>query len=38
MINQVPDLQVIVYEIHAENMTISESFKVVTIIEKLPPS
>ena len=37
MINQVQDLQVILHDIHAEGMSLSESFKVAAIIEKLPP-
>ena len=37
VINQVQDLQVIMHDIHAEGMSLSESFQVVTIIEKLPP-
>ena len=38
IISQVQDLQVIVYEIHAEGMVLSESFQVAAIIEKLPPN
>ena len=37
IINQVQELQVILYEIHAEGMSFSESFQVAAIIEKLPP-
>ena len=37
VINQVQDLQVILHDIHAEGMSLSESFQVATIIEKLPP-
>ena len=37
VINQVQDLQVILHDIHAERMSLSESFQVATIIEKLPP-
>ena len=37
VINQVQDLQVIMHDIHTEGMSISESFQVVAIIEKLPP-
>ena len=37
MISQVQDLQVILHGIHAEGMSLSESFQVTAIIEKLPP-
>ena len=37
VISQVQDLQVILHDIHAEGMSLSESFQVATIIEKLPP-
>ena len=37
MISQVQDLQVILHDIHAEGMSLSESFLVAAIIEKLPP-
>ena len=37
VISQVQDLQVILHDIHAEGMSLSESFQVVAIIEKLPP-
>ncbi|XXG67248.1 hypothetical protein AAC387_Pa06g0640 [Persea americana] len=37
VINQVQELQVIFHEIHAEEMSLSESFQVAAIIEKLPP-
>ena len=37
VISQVQDLQVILYDIHAEGMSLSESFQVAAIIEKLPP-
>ena len=37
MISQVQDLQVILHDIHAEGMSLSESFQVATIIENLPP-
>nr|GEX75211.1 hypothetical protein [Tanacetum cinerariifolium] len=36
--NQVQDLQVLIHDIHAEGMTLSETFQVAAIIEKLPPS
>ena len=36
IISQVQDLQVILHEIHAEGMVLSESFQVAAIIEKLP--
>ena len=35
IISQVQDLQVILHEIHAEGMVLSESFQVAAIIEKL---
>ncbi|GJU65137.1 retrovirus-related pol polyprotein from transposon TNT 1-94 [Tanacetum coccineum] len=38
VISQVQDLQVLLHDIHAEGMTLSETFQVATIIEKLPPS
>lgn len=38
VISQVQDLQLILHDIHAEGMILSESFQVATIIEKLPPS
>ena len=38
IISQVQDLQVILYEIHAEGMVLSESFQVAAIIEKLLPN
>ena len=34
----VESCQVILHEIHAEGMALSESFQVVAIIEKLPPN
>ena len=37
LISQVQDLQVILHDIHAEGMSLSESFQVAAIIEKLPP-
>ncbi|XXG40597.1 hypothetical protein AAC387_Pa01g1276 [Persea americana] len=37
VINQVQELQVILHEIHVEGMSLSESFQVTAIIEKLPP-
>ena len=37
VISQVQDLQVIWHDIHAEGMSLSESFQVAAIIEKLPP-
>ena len=36
VISQVQDLQVILHDIHAEEMSLSESFQVAAIIEKLP--
>ncbi|KZV20598.1 hypothetical protein F511_21871 [Dorcoceras hygrometricum] len=38
IISQVQELQLILHDIHAEGMTLSESFQVAAIIEKLPPS
>ena len=37
VVGQVQELQVIIHDIHAENMIISESFQVAAVIEKLPP-
>lgn len=37
VINQVREIQVILHEIHAEWMILSETFQVAAIIEKLPP-
>ena len=37
VLSQVQELQVVVHEIHAEGMTLSETFQVVAFIEKLPP-
>ncbi|GKA03350.1 hypothetical protein Tco_0676131 [Tanacetum coccineum] len=34
MVSQVQDLQVLLYDIHAERMTLSETFQVDAIIEK----
>ncbi|KZV53575.1 hypothetical protein F511_27299 [Dorcoceras hygrometricum] len=36
VISQVQELQLIFHDIHAEGMTLSESFQVAAIIEKLP--
>ncbi|XP_076905459.1 uncharacterized protein LOC143561216 [Bidens hawaiensis] len=38
VISQVQELQVILHDIFAEGMTLSETFQVATMIEKLPPS
>nr|GEV11905.1 Pol polyprotein [Tanacetum cinerariifolium] len=38
VISQVQDLQVLIHDIHAEGMTLSETFQVAAIIEKLPSS
>ena len=38
MVNQVQKLQVIIQEIHAEEMVLGESFQVAAVIEKLPPT
>ena len=37
VISQVQDLQVILHDIHAEGMSLSESFQVAAIIKKLSP-
>ena len=37
IITQVQEIQVILHKIHAEGMSLSESFQVAAIIEKLPP-
>ena len=36
VVNQVQELQVILHEIHAEGMMLSETFQLETIIEKFP--
>ncbi|KAL2491375.1 zinc knuckle (CCHC-type) family protein [Abeliophyllum distichum] len=38
VINKVQELQVILHEIYAEGMSLSETFQVAAIIEKLPPT
>ena len=38
VLSQVQEIQLILHEIHAEGMFVSESFQVATIIEKLPSS
>ena len=38
VISQVQEIQVILHEIHAEGMNLSETFQVAAIIEKLPPA
>ncbi|XP_073064121.1 uncharacterized protein [Primulina eburnea] len=38
VITQVQELQVIFHEIHGEGMTLSQSFQVAAIVEKLPPA
>ncbi|KAI3812677.1 hypothetical protein L1987_17389 [Smallanthus sonchifolius] len=38
VMSQVQELQVILHDIHAEGMTLSETFQVAAIIEKLPPN
>ncbi|KZV56888.1 hypothetical protein F511_15807, partial [Dorcoceras hygrometricum] len=38
VISQVQELQLILHDVHAEGMTLSESFQVAAIIEKLPPA
>ncbi|RVW22483.1 hypothetical protein CK203_107222 [Vitis vinifera] len=38
VVSQVQELQVILHEIHAEGMMLSETFQVAAVIEKLPPA
>ncbi|KAD6118765.1 hypothetical protein E3N88_10036 [Mikania micrantha] len=38
VLNQVQELQIILSDIHSEGMTLSETFQVAAMIEKLPPS
>ena len=38
VLSKVQELQVVVHDIHAEGMTLSETFQVAAFIEKLPPS
>nr|GEV49734.1 uncharacterized protein [Tanacetum cinerariifolium] len=38
VISQVQGLQVLIHDIHAEGMTLSETFQAAAITEKLPPS
>ena len=38
VVNQVQELQVMIHEIHAKGMMLSETFQVATIIEKLSPT
>ncbi|KAL5566324.1 hypothetical protein UlMin_029488 [Ulmus minor] len=38
VISQVQEIQVILHEIHAKGMNLSETFQVAAIIEKLPPA
>ena len=38
VMTQVQDLQILLHDIHAEGMTLNETFQVAAIIEKLPPS
>ncbi|KAL0399698.1 UNVERIFIED_CONTAM: hypothetical protein Sradi_2313100 [Sesamum radiatum] len=37
VMNQVQEFQMILHDLHAEGMTLSESFQVAAMIEKLPP-
>lgn len=37
VMSQVQELQLLLHDIHAEGMSLSESFQVATMIEKLPP-
>ena len=38
VMSQIQELQIILHDIHAEGMTLSETFQVACMIEKLPPS
>ncbi|KAD0163538.1 hypothetical protein E3N88_44693 [Mikania micrantha] len=38
LLNQVQELEIILSDIHSEGMTLSETFQVAAMIEKLPPS
>ena len=38
VVSQVQEFQVILHEIHAEGMMLSETFQVTAIIEKMPPT
>ncbi|KAK1423986.1 hypothetical protein QVD17_19297 [Tagetes erecta] len=38
VMSQLQELQVVLHDIHAEGMVLSETFQVAAIIEKLPPS
>ena len=38
VVSQVKELQVILHEMHAEGMMLSETFQVADIIEKLSPA
>ena len=38
MVSQVQKLQVIIHEIHAEEMVLGETFQVAAVIEKLLPA
>lgn len=38
VVDQVQELQIIMHDIHAEEITLSETFIVAAIIEKLPPT
>ena len=38
MASQIQEIQVILHDIHAEGMILSETFQVAAIIEKLPPT
>ena len=38
VISQTQDLQIILHNIHAQGMSLSDSFQVAAIIEKLPPT
>ena len=38
VISQVQNFQIILHDIHSEGMSLSESFQVVALVEKLPPA
>ncbi|KAK9052408.1 hypothetical protein SSX86_029037 [Deinandra increscens subsp. villosa] len=38
VMSQIQELQIILHDIHAEGMSLSETFQVAAMIEKLPPS
>ena len=38
VISQVQNFQIILHDIHSEGMSLSESFQVAALVEKLPPA